>query len=391
MSHRRIWATVGLFTLAYWGSSTDPQYPILLVEFLSAHFAIPKSAASLPIVMASLGAVVGTLSAGLLARRVGIGRLIFVGLWGFAACSALNAQETPLWLFDITRFCTGIFQGMLSLLFLLGIGALVPADRRGLAVGILSAGAMLAVAAVPLLVMATQPPHHPWHMPFWFFGGAGLLAVLGLHAVRLPAKPDTGETVASPWAMLRDMRMAMLLILGGVLLVSIVAMGSTFTVFMRQRFGWELHQLIPQMITLGVGAVVGALLGGKLTDRLGPRIILLWSSLLVAIFFVLVPLLAAKAWAVYPVFFIMSALAAARVPPYQALMLRVIPTDAQGPILSIRNVFSYVGTASGAGVGALLYDLTDSYLSVAVFSGAVGLLALWIVVRWVPKRAALMG
>jgi predicted MFS family arabinose efflux permease len=386
MTPKRMWAIVGLFALAYWGTSTDPIYPTLLLEFLSGEFGVGKAAASLPIVMACLGGAIGAIGSGLLAQRIGVGRWVFIGLWGFAACSVLNALDTPLWLFDVTRFFTGIFQGILSLQFLLAIGALVPEERRGTAIGVISAGMLFAVAAGPLLIRATQPPESPWHMPFWFFGAAVLIAALGLHALRLPARPEGAGESVSAWALLRDTQTLMLMALGGVLLASIVAMGANFTIFAKQQFGWELHQLLPQMITLGVGGIVGALVGGKLSDRIGPRAILIWSSLLVAIFFVIVPPLTSTPWAVYPVFFIMSALAAARVPPYQALMLSFIPPKAQGPILALRNTISYLGTAIGAGVGAFLYQLTDSYMSVAIFAGVVGLFALWIAVRWVPKR-----
>ncbi len=380
-----IWTIVGLFTLAYWGTSTDPQYPLILVEFLSGRFEIGKLAASMPIITASLGAIVGTLTAGFLARRLGIGTLIYFNMWCFVGCAYLNTLDAPLWVFDVTRGLTGFCQGGLALLFLLGIGVLVPEVRRGFAVGVLSAGAMMAVAAVPLLIMATRPPGDHWHMPFWAFGGAVFIAVLGLHAVRMPRRPETSHDAASPWTLLRDPNMLRLLALGGMLLVSIVAMGSQFSVFAKERFDLDIHQMIPQMITLGVGAVTGALVAGKLTDRLGPRPILLWSSLAVAIFFVLVSPLASRAWAVYPVFFLMSALAAARVPPYQALMLRVIPEEVRGQVLGIRNVISYAGTGIGAGGGALLYQMIGSYQAVAIFAAVVGVLALWIIVISVPR------
>jgi predicted MFS family arabinose efflux permease len=394
MNTKRIWTIVGLFTLAYWGGSTDPQYPIILVEFLSGRFGVGPGPASLPIVTFTVGAAIGTLGCGLLVQRLGIGTLIFVCLWLFTGCSYLNTLEGPLWLFDVTRFLTGIWQGGLALLFLLGIGVLVPESRRGFALGVLSAGAMMAVAVVPALVFVTRPPGDHWQTPFLGFGAATLLAALGLHAVRLPLNPRTDAVEVSPWPLLRDPQMLALLALGGVLLVSIVAMSAQFFVFAKDQFGKELHQLLPEMITIGVGAVSGAVIAGKLTDRIGPRPILVWSSVIVTVFFGLVPLLAQRAWAVYPVFFIMSGLAAARVPPYQTLMLNVIPENARGSILSIRNLGSYVGTGLGAGGGGFLYQLAESkhlsnmacYQAVAIYAALFSVVALWIAIRFVPRH-----
>lgn len=391
MRRPKIYVLVGLFTVAYWGSSTDPQYPLLLVDFLHRRFGVGTGVAALPIVAASLCACIGTLSAGFLSRRLGIGTLIYVCLWGFVICSGLNTIDASLALFVVTRGLTGLFQGGLSLLFLLAVGVLVPESHRGRAVGVLSAGAMFAVAAVPLLVKATQPPGDLWHFPFWVFGGAALIGVLGLHLVRMPLRPQTTDEVVSPWPLLREPRTVWLLLLGGLLLVSIVAMASLFPSFAHDSFGLELSQLMPHMLTLGAGAVVGALLAGRLTDRLGPRVILVWSSVAVTGFFLTVAPLARSVLAVYPVFCLMSALAAARVPPYQALMLTVIPENARGPILSIRNMFSYLGTATGAGLGGLVYQHSGSYLAVAVLAAAFSALALWLIACNVPRAPTEIG
>jgi predicted MFS family arabinose efflux permease len=390
MSQKRMWAIVGLFTVAYWGSSTDPQYPLLLIDFLAGRFGVSWTLAAMPAVAASVCAVIGALSSGFLSRRLGAGTLIFVALWGFVGCSYLNTIDSTLGVFIATRGLTGLFQGSLSVLFLQAIGALVPERHRGLAVGILSAGAMLAVAAVPLLARATAPPGDHWHHPFWAFGAAALVAVIGLHAVRMPLFPEESEEKVSTWAMLRQPGMGGFLCLGGLILVSIVAMGSLFPVFAHEKFNLKLHQLVPQMITLGAGAVVGALIAGWLTDRLGARAILIWTSVAVTIFLVFVPPLSQTLWAVYPVFFIMSGLAAARVPPYQAVILTVLPEDARGPILGIRNTVSFLGTATGAGLGAFLYDRTGSYQSVAVFAAAFSLIALAVIMKIVPEHPKAM-
>jgi predicted MFS family arabinose efflux permease len=218
------------------------------------------------------------------------------------------------------------------------------------------------------------------------FGASALVAVLGLHAARMPLRPRGDGKEVSPWPLLRDPALLSFMALGGILLISVVAMGSMFTVFAKDRFDKDIQQLLPEMITLGVGAVVGVVASGKLTDRLGPRPILVWASVAVTVFFVLVPPLAATAWAVYPVFFLMSALAAARVAPYQALMLHIIPENARGPILGLRNVMSYLGTGIGAGGGGYLYEVTGSYQAVAIFAAVFSALALWIAVKYAPRE-----
>lgn len=390
MTPAKAWTIVGLFTLAYWGTSTDPQYPILLPNFLSGHYEIGTGAASLPIVFASLGAIIGTLVSGLLARRHGIGLLIFINLWAFVALSFVNAVEGPFSIICLTRFFTGLFQGGLSLLFLLGVGVLVPPERRGVGVGVLTSGAMLAALAIPLLVIATKEPESAmWRMPFAVFGVAALIGVLGLHGVRMPLRPGHESEESHVARLLRSRRMVALLALGGLLLTSIVAMGSTFPIFMDRRFDKDLPDCIWQVVTLGVGAVVGALISGKATDRFGPRIILIWTSIVVTPIFAVVPLLATSPVAVYPVFFVMSATAAARVPPYQALMLRVIPERARGPVLGIRNTISYAGTALGAGAGAWLFEVFDSYLAVALFAAVMSAVTLTVIWRHVPRRIEL--
>lgn len=390
MRRSAVWALVALFTVAYWGSSTDPQYPMLLGEFLKGRFSVTNFAASLPIITFSIGACIGTLSAGLLAYRVGVGRLIFISLWGFVLTGLLNSLDANLLMFDLTRFLTGLFQGGLSLLFLLGIGVFVDEEQRGKAVGILSAGAMMAVAAVPLMVMATRDPGDHWRFPFLAFTAAAFVAAIGLHAMRMPARPQTTNEVVAPWPLLRNRTLLCYLALGGLLLVSIVAMGAQFPFFSKDEFGLELHQLIPQMLTLGAGAVTGAVLAGPATDKWGPRQVLVWSSLAVTIFFALVPILARSQWAMYPVFFVMAALGAARVPPYQALMLKVLPENARGPLLGVRNMVSYLGTALGAAGGALCYQFLGGYQAVAIYAAVVSALVLGMIMKTVPNQVSEM-
>jgi len=131
----------------------------------------------------------------------------------------------------------------------------------------------------------------PWLMAFGFL--ASLLVYLGLRGVPMHI-PKDGDRPAS-WQALRSMG-PFLVPLAAILAVRALMIGALTTylpVFLSEE-GATLWRAGAALSVLQAAGVVGALLGGALSDRLGRRLILMLSLLLTPGF--MFAFLAAKGW-----------------------------------------------------------------------------------------------
>jgi len=168
-------------------------------------------------------------------------------------------------------------------------------DSLGRGMGFWMVGGELGRTLGPLIVVTTLArlglQGTPWLMAFGFL--ASLLVYLGLRGVPMHI-PQDGDRPAS-WQALRSMG-PFLAPLAAILAVRALMIGALTTylpVFLSEE-GSTLWRAGAALSVLQAAGVVGALLGGALSDRLGRRLILALSLLLTPVF--MFAFLAAKGW-----------------------------------------------------------------------------------------------
>ncbi len=158
-------------------------------------------------------------------------------------------------------------------------------DRLGRGMGFWMVGGELGRTLGPLIVVTAVArlglQGTPWLMAFGFL--ASLLVYRGLRGVPMHA-PQDGDRPAS-WQALRSMG-PFLVPLVAILVVRALMIGALTTylpVFLSEE-GATLWRAGAALSLLQAAGVVGALLGGALSDRLGRRLILALSLLLTPVF-----------------------------------------------------------------------------------------------------------
>jgi predicted MFS family arabinose efflux permease len=105
----------------------------------------------------------------------------------------------------------------------------------------------------------------------------------------------------------------------------------------------------------GLLALVGAALGGAVSDRYGKKSVGIASSVLLAVSLVLLPSLPWGSLLV-GVFALANFAAAFRQGPVTALMTELVPMRGRGTFIAMRNVASQLGIATTALLGGILFE-----------------------------------
>jgi predicted MFS family arabinose efflux permease len=215
-------------------------------------------------------------------------RVLLLGLLAFAASNVLTATAPTFELALAGRALAG-FGGAIFVPAASAVAtALVSPERRGRALSIVLAGVSGATAlGAPIGTEIASLAD--WHTTLWFVAALGALAAAGL-VLLLPNLPPTARvTFRERFAPLWDLRVAAtlgttFLIMFGVFLV------YTYLSMVFDRATLGNGPLLGLLMSIwGIGATIGSLKAGSLTDRFGNRRILNVAVTILAADFALLP------------------------------------------------------------------------------------------------------
>jgi MFS transporter, SHS family, lactate transporter len=275
---------------------------IFLLDALAAHFAVSKSAIVWSITVTLVTRPLGALILGALADRYGRRGPLVACVLFFSVVSALTPFAPSYSAFLLLRALYGVGMGGYW-----GIGASLviessPSRWRGLFSGILqagySAGYLLAAAAMPLVV-----PRFGWQ---WVFLGGLLLAAPIVLLAALAPEPEAwrsnrpagfGAVARAMW----DHKGVFLYLTALMTAITCYSHGSQdlYPDFLRTVHGFSAPAISNLAILYNVGAILGALAIGHLSQKIGRR----W-SILAALG---VALVAVPAWAFGPTIVMLAA------------------------------------------------------------------------------------
>jgi predicted MFS family arabinose efflux permease len=229
--------------------------------------------------------------------------------------------------------------------------------RRGRALSMVTNGLTLAIiAGVPLGVLVGQA--FGWRATFLGVAVLAALSLLGILA-RLPRQsPSATASLVERLALAKRRDML------AVLTTSVLTVAGTFTVytylavFLASAAGLGPHGLALVLLGFGLASAVGTWIGGSAADRLGARpTVILAGGLVLLAYLVLslgASLGAARAMPVLlPAILLWGLASWGLVTAQQARLVALAP--ALAPVsLSLNSSAIYVGSATGAAVGALV-------------------------------------
>ncbi len=179
------------------------------------------------------------------------------------------------YLFVGTRVLTGLTGGLLGGLVMSIVGDLIPLERRGKAMGIVTMSfSLAAVLGVPLALVLVDAFDNNWHVPFYVISGLSFLILLLAIKVMPPIQSHLNKTAPfQPLATIQS-------VLGSVaqrnaLLFTVVLVLGQFTVisfltpFMINNVGLEQSQIKYIYITGGAATVMSGIAIGKAVDKWG--------------------------------------------------------------------------------------------------------------------------
>ncbi|MFD0305637.1 MFS transporter [Streptomyces sp. NPDC127119] len=266
---------------------------------------------------ATFGMLIGALTAGTVADRVGRKKLMVACVTLFSLASGLCALSGGVAVFGLGRTLAGVGLGGLLPTAISMVSDYAPRTRAALTIGLLMtahhAGGILSayvalwiveplgwraafwVCVVPLLFVPALAKFMPESLSFLVARGRTeeARALAGRFEVELPA--ETGKKAAGDrWNALANLfrggewtqtLLYWLASFGGLLLVYGVA---TWLPTLMRAEGYELGSALTFVVLFNLGGIVGMLVAGRAADRFGaPRISSLWFALTAAGVFLL--------------------------------------------------------------------------------------------------------
>lgn len=343
---------------------------------------LPELAASLHTSVAAAGqsvtvfAVTYAVAAPVLATVAGrfpVRGVMVVALAVFTVGNVLTAISPSIPVLFLSRVLAALGSATFSPVALGAAAAVVPLQQRGRALATVQSGLNGSLAVgVPLgIVLARISTWRSAVVLVTVLGFASIVAIAVLVRA-LPPIPRTSLTTTAKLA--ASPRIVPILLVS---VLSVAAGISAYTYLaeiLKATISTTTGTLLVLLVLYGVGAFVGTLTSGQLTDRFGARrsfdgaiVVLLAVLLLLPVLHALAPV--AVAMVVWGAAFV------ATTPPQQVELVTAAPDHATVAV-SLNSSAIYVGQATGAALGGLLLSLTGTPVSVPFLAAALAATAL---------------
>jgi ACS family hexuronate transporter-like MFS transporter len=357
----------------------------------------------------SLAYALGFLGMGHLIDRIGtrLGYAVALIVWSVAAAG--HALARSAFGFGVARFLLGLGEAGNFPAAIKTTAEWFPKRERALATGIFNAGSNVGAVVAPLLVPVITLSLG-WQAAFVITGALGLLWVafwLPLYdrPERVAAvsreelvwirsdKPDPGANIS--WASLLPHRQTWAVAAGKFLTDPIWWFYLFWSAkFFADRFGADLKQIGPPLITIYLMADVGSIAGGWLSSRLLARG---WTAnaarktaLLVCALCVIPVSFAPLVSQMWTAVFLIG-LAAAAHQGFSANMYTLasdmFPRRAVGSVIGIAGMSGAIGGILMQAASGRIKELTGSYLTMFIIAGSVYVLSVLVIHGLAPRLA----
>jgi predicted MFS family arabinose efflux permease len=256
----------------------------------------------------------------------------------------------------------------------------------------MSGSAFGQIFGIPLGVVLAG--HFGFRAPFYLFAITMALTYI-LIWLRLPQPPIRRRegrltlrgAVKDYWAMLMRREIA-----AAAVAYFLIFLGwSIYVVYLptwlERSLDFSPTQVASLFLVGGIANVISGPQAGKLSDRIGRKLIVLLSCVGLFIVMLGTTLVIRSSWIAYPVFFATMVLIAMRVSPFSALLTALVPDHNRGSLMSLTVALGQVGFGLGGALAGPFYSRMG-YGSNTVM-GAVSVLGMGLMVWFLvpePRR-----
>jgi MFS family permease len=377
--------------------------PLSLVGFFLNYdtgllsLAAPSIAEGLGVSVATFGigvavirvAALGSMPVLRLADRVGRRQMLLVSVFAFTIATAATSLAWGLVSFVVFQMAARLFLATEESLAGIVISEELRPDRRGAGLTLLGIIAMTGFGLVALMLLVVPLTPLDWRILYL----AALPPLVFVAWLRRNLRETTAFTVAESEARVqtsfwphvdrahRPLLWRITIVLGthGMLGTPMFFYAAELA---QDGYGWEgLFTVI--VIAAGPATLLGYVAGGRLSDRVGRRPIVIWSAVLLVVGVALV--FSEERWLFAPGFFIMSGSDAGLASVRPAYLSELFPTEVRATLLAF--VFGVI-VAAGS-VGLVVVGALDGVLSTrAAIAGLCGVMIAGLAaMRGMPETA----
>jgi predicted MFS family arabinose efflux permease len=301
--------------------------------------------------------------------------VLLLALVVFTAGNVLTAVSSSLPLLLVARVVAGIGAGLYSPMSVAAAAGLVPAQRRGRALAMITGGMSTGVVlGVPLGLALAQAAG--WRATIWLVVGLTVIAFIGIMAF-LPTMHTTASapSLRARFGVLTDHKVVTVAL---VTITCATASIGSYT-YLSVLLGDTLHatNLTLYLWVWGLGGLIGSFAVGQIIDRWADtRALVSVIAGVLGIALLLLPIAGHQVFAVVPVLFVWGIAGWSSLAPQQHRMLAIREKDGTVAV-SLNSSATYLGSSVGAGAGgALLGAGLSATVLPLVFGGVAVLCAL---------------
>ena len=351
---------------------------------IGEELSIPDTLLGTLITAYSLMVGVFAIISGPISDRIGRRRILLIGAGIMTVSLACHVFVVDYMTFLGVRLFSGAAGGILSGAAVSYIGDYFPYSRRGWALGwVMSGSAFGQIFGIPMgVVLAGQ---WGFRAPFYLFGITMLLTFFLLLA-RLPQPPirkREGQltikgAISDYWAMLMQREIAAASVAFFLMFLGVSIYIVYLPTWLERSLGFSANQIATLFLVGGIANVLTGPQAGKLSDRIGRKLIILLSCVGLFVVMLSTTIVVKNMWVAYPLFFITMVLIAMRISPFSALLTALVPDHSRGSLMSLTVALGQVGFGLGGALAGLAY--ADLGYGSNTIIGAISVLGMGLIV-----------
>ena len=332
----------------------------------------------------SLG--VSALVTGPASDRIGRRLILLYGTALMAVTLVLHTVAESYVLLFSMRLLAGVAGGMLTSGSVAYVGDYFPYEQRGWANGwVMSGTAFGQVAGIPIGKVLATGFGYRW--PFLMFAVPMALSAVLIWLYVPQPDAELDEKRLTPRRLVEKYRTvlrgsdAVNAVLSYLLMFSGFGLFTSFLPsWLESTVGVTSYEIALLFAIGGTANILAAPLGGRVSDQIGRKPIVVWASLALGLLMAVAPLYISGFMIAAVLFFLAMALIGIRVSPLQSLITALVPDRQRGLLMGLAMSVGQAGFGFGSFVASLTYG-PFGYLSNAA-GGALAMLAMAGLVYW---------
>ncbi len=379
--------------LALWlmmfAASSQTMIMTPLLPIVQAQFEVPSVYLGTLVSAYSIMLGLCALVTGPLSDAAGRRRILMIGTGAMCVTLFLHYFVTDYVSLLVVRILSGMAAGILSGVAPAYIGDHFPSERRGWANGVvmtaIAVGQIVGIPGGTLLADRVD-----FATPFVFFSIPMVLSfVLVCTLARQPAVArapisSIGSVINRYAAMFTTPATAAAIGAYSVMFMGIAFYVIYLVVWIKEAFGVTGDDIASLFVVSGIASVIVGPWAGRLSDRIGRKVMVVSSCAGLFILMSLTTVIMADFWIAYPLFFTIMVLVSARMGPFQALLSEIVPAERRGSLMSLSIATGQLAMGICSAVAGIVYTQVGYGFSSAI--GGTGMLAMgYIIWRYLPE------